>query len=197
MKVWHEPIPLGLFNKLKDACIERRKDEDWDYNNKLVGALNQQSSLVATEGLEDYLTKTSENIWHTFFQTCPHKGVFNPNYLDLRELWVNYQKPGQYNPYHCHHGVVSFVIFVDIPLLFENNLDKNFDIVLCVISKKKIRTERVIKNKKFTKQILKKIFKSQTSDKNRKTRSQIIIYNNKTKKDFIFSIEKALIEILK
>ena len=89
MKVWHETIPLGLFNKLKDACIERRKDEDWDYNNKLVGALNQQSSLVATEGLEDYLTKTSENIWHTFFQTCPHKGEFNPNYLDLRELWVN------------------------------------------------------------------------------------------------------------
>ena len=70
-KVWHEPIPLSLFNKLKDACIERRKDEDWDYNEQLVGALHQQSSLVATEGLEDYLIKTSENIWHTFFQTCP------------------------------------------------------------------------------------------------------------------------------
>ena len=115
MKVWHEPIPLGLFNKLKDACIERRKDEDWDYNNKLVGALNQQSSLVATEGLEDYLTKTSENIWHTFFQTCPHKGEFNPNYLDLRELWVNYQKKYDFNPLHIHSGIFSFVIWVQIP----------------------------------------------------------------------------------
>ena len=89
------------------------------------------------------------------------------------------------------------VIFVDIPLLFENNLDKNFDIVLCVISKKKIRKERVLKSKKFTKQILKKIFSSQTSDKNRRLRAQIIINNNKTKKDFIFLAEKALMELLK
>ena len=88
-------------------------------------------------------------------------------------------------------------IFVDIPLLFENNLDKNFDIVVCVISKKKIRTERVLKSKKFTKKILNKIFKSQTSDKNRKSRAQIIIYNNKTKKDFISSAERALIEFIK
>ncbi len=88
-------------------------------------------------------------------------------------------------------------IFVDIPLLFEKNLDKNFDIVICVISKKKIRTERVLKSKKFTKQILKKIFKSQTSDKNRRSRAQIIINNNKTKKDFISSAERALVDCLK
>ena len=88
-------------------------------------------------------------------------------------------------------------IFVDIPLLFENNLDNDFDIVVCIISKKKIRTERVLKNKKFTKKILNKIFKSQTSDKSRKSRAHLIIYNNKTKKDFIFSAESALKEFLK
>ena len=89
------------------------------------------------------------------------------------------------------------VIFLDIPLLFENNLEKNFDIVLCVISKKKLRIERVLKSKKFTKEILNKIFKTQTSDKERRSRSQIIINNNKTKKDFIFSAERALIRFLK
>jgi len=41
MKIWHEPIPPIIFTKLKDACIERRKEEDWNYNDKLVGALNQ------------------------------------------------------------------------------------------------------------------------------------------------------------
>ena len=96
-----------------------------------------------------------------------------------------------------NHKNKKGAIFVDIPLLFENNLDKNFDIVVCVISKKKIRTERVLKSKKFTKKILNKIFKSQTSDKNRKSRAQIIIYNNKTKKDFISSAERALIEFIK
>jgi len=88
-------------------------------------------------------------------------------------------------------------VFVDIPLLFENKLEKNFDVVLCVIAKKKTRKERVLKNKKFSKDILEKIFKSQISDLERKRKSNIIIYNNTTRKDFIFSLEKALMGLLK
>ena len=88
-------------------------------------------------------------------------------------------------------------IFVDIPLLLENKLEKNFDLVVCVISTKKNRTKRVLKNKKFSKKVLEKIFKSQTTDRERRARSNIIIYNNKSKKDFIFDAEKALLGLLK
>ena len=80
---------------------------------------------------------------------------------------------------------------------FENKLEKKFDSVICIISTKKNRTKRVLKNKKFTKENLNKIIKAQTSNKERRKRSQIIINNNKTKKDFIFSLEKALIGLLK
>ena len=89
------------------------------------------------------------------------------------------------------------IIFADIPLLFENKLEKNFDLVICIISSKKNRTKRVLKNKKFTKENLNKIFKAQTTDKERKKRSQIIINNNKTKKDFIFGVEKVLTRLIK
>ena len=89
------------------------------------------------------------------------------------------------------------IIFADIPLLFENKLEKNFDLVICIISSKKNRSKRVLKNKKFTKENLNKIFKAQTTDKERKKRSQIIINNNKTKKDFVFSVEKVLIRLTK
>ena len=89
------------------------------------------------------------------------------------------------------------IIFADIPLLFEKKLEKGFDLVICVISSKKNREKRVLKNKKFTKENLNKIFKSQTTDKERKKRSQIIINNNKTKKDFIFSVEKVLTSLIK
>ena len=89
------------------------------------------------------------------------------------------------------------IIFADIPLLFENKLEKNFDSVICIISTRKNRTKRVLKNKKFTKENLNKIFKAQTTDKERKKRSQIIINNNKTKKDFIFSVEKVLTGLIK
>jgi len=89
------------------------------------------------------------------------------------------------------------IIFADIPLLFENKLEKNFDLVICIISSKKNRTKRVLKNKKFTKENLNKIFKAQTTDKERKKRSQIIINNNKTTKDFIFDVEKFLTKLIK
>ena len=89
------------------------------------------------------------------------------------------------------------IIFADIPLLFENKLEKGFDLVICIISSKKNRSKRVLKNKKFTKENLNKIFKAQTTDKERKKRSQIIINNNKTKKDFIFSAEKVLTKLIK
>jgi dephospho-CoA kinase len=89
------------------------------------------------------------------------------------------------------------LIFADIPLLFENKLEKDFDLVICIISLKKNRIKRVLRNKKFTKDNLNKIFKAQTTDKERKKRSQIIINNNKTKKDFIFSVEKVLKGLIK
>ncbi|MDA9620713.1 dephospho-CoA kinase [Pelagibacteraceae bacterium] len=89
------------------------------------------------------------------------------------------------------------LIFVDIPLLFENKLEKAFDLVVCIISSKKNRIKRVLENKKFTKENLNKILKAQITDKERKKRSQIIINNNKTKKDFIFSVEKVLTELIK
>tara|TARA_B100001540_G_C15416765_1_gene465855 strand:+ start:26 stop:622 length:597 start_codon:yes stop_codon:yes gene_type:complete len=88
------------------------------------------------------------------------------------------------------------IVFVDIPLLFEKKLEKSFHFIICILSSKKNRAKRVLKNKKFSKTTLNKIFNSQTSDKERRKKSQFIIYNNKTKKDFIFSFEKLLLEIL-
>ena len=69
--------------------------------------------------------------------------------------------------------------------------------VIWNISSKKNRIKRVLKNKKFTKENLNQILKAQTKDKERKKRSKIIINNNKTKKDFIFGVEKVLTELIK
>lgn len=150
----------------------------------------------------------------SFLKKSVSKEVVTRNKIDkqkIAEIIFNDKKTKQKLENYIHKEVKksrdSFVkkniknkknlIFVDIPLLFENKLEKNFDKVLCVIAKKKIRRERVLRNKKFTKKTLQKIFKFQVSDKERKARSNIIIYNNDTKKDFIFSLEKALIKLLK
>jgi hypothetical protein len=43
-----------------------------------------------------------------------HKYTFN-----IRDLWVNYQKKGEYNPLHQHTGAFSFVIWLQSPYIIE------------------------------------------------------------------------------
>ena len=82
--------------------------------------------------------------------------------------------------------------FIDIPLLFENNLDDFFDVIISVISKKDIRFKRLGKSKNMNKEMFKKIIKNQTSDLIRKKRSDIIIYNNLTLDKFRHNIKKII-----
>ena len=84
------------------------------------------------------------------------------------------------------------IVFLDIPLLFENGLENQFDIIVTIISKKKERLKRLKYSKKISKKIFHKIIKSQVSDVERISKSDIIIYNNKTMADFIKKINKTL-----
>ena len=87
------------------------------------------------------------------------------------------------------------VVFLDIPLLFENNLNKNFDIVISIISKKKERLKRLKKTKKITKSYFDKITAMQTTDVERKKNSDIIIFNNTTMRSYIIKINNILNKI--
>jgi len=44
--------------------------------------------------------------------------------LFVEKLWVNFQKKLEYNPLHIHTGLLSFVLFVDVPEVIhsENNI---------------------------------------------------------------------------
>lgn len=90
----------------------------------------------------------------------------------------------------------SKIAFLDIPLLFENNLSKNFNTVITIISKKKHRIKRLSTSKKINKSTFNMIIKSQTSDIVRKSKSDIIIYNNDTMIKYKNKIKKVLDKIL-
>ncbi len=98
-----------------------------------------------------------------------------------REYFINKQKKNK-----------KKIIFFDIPLLFENNLKKDFDIIISIISTKKNRYKRLKKSKKLTKNLFEKIIKSQTTDVERKKYSNIIVFNNKDVKVYKKKINKIL-----
>ena len=88
------------------------------------------------------------------------------------------------------------IIFFDVPLIFENNLSKEFDILISIISTKKNRYKRLKKYRNMNKDLFKKIIMSQTTDVERKLNSDIIIYNNKSMKNYLYKIDKVLNNIL-
>ena len=88
-------------------------------------------------------------------------------------------------------------LFFDIPLLFENNINENFDLVISIISKKKLRFERLKKSKNYSKNIFNQIVKSQTSDLVRRRDSDIIVLNNNNMKEYVIKINMVLDKITK
>jgi len=84
------------------------------------------------------------------------------------------------------------LIFIDIPLLFENNLEKQFHKVISIIASKQTRLKRLKKTRKMTEKQFKNIIRSQTSDIIRKKKSDYIIYNNSTLKDYKTKINKLI-----
>jgi len=42
--------------------------------------------------------------------------------IELDELWVNFQRKHEFNPIHDHTGIMSFVIWMQIPYLLEDEL---------------------------------------------------------------------------
>ena len=84
------------------------------------------------------------------------------------------------------------LIFIDIPLLFENNLEKQFHKVISIIASKQVRLKRLKKTRKMTETQFKNIIRSQTSDIIRKKKSDYVIYNNSTLKDYKTKINKLI-----
>ena len=84
------------------------------------------------------------------------------------------------------------LIFIDIPLLFENSLEKQFHKVISIIASKQVRLKRLKKTRKMTETQFKNIIKSQTSDVIRKNKSDYVIYNNSTLKDYKTKINKLI-----
>jgi hypothetical protein len=67
--------------------------------------------------------KQLENILHPYIheysQKCAYlesvKVLMENRPLVLENCWVNFQKKYEFNPVHYHEGVLSFVIWIDIP----------------------------------------------------------------------------------
>ena len=89
----------------------------------------------------------------------------------------------------------SKIVILDIPLLLENKINNNDDILVYVQSKKSDILKRLKKRKNFNHKLLRKFKAIQLPISYKKNKSQFIIKNNFTKRSVNDGIKKILKEI--
>ena len=88
------------------------------------------------------------------------------------------------------------IVILDIPLLLENKLNKNKDIIIFIQSKKKEVIKRLKKRDNFNLGLLNKFKKIQLPSNYKKKKSHFIIKNNFTNKSAKIGVRKILKKIL-
>ena len=113
-------LPDHLYKWLKESCWKAKEKNKVKYNSKLVGHIKEEYGLPLGDNMEfeNYMINASAagptNEWYS-------KWTFNTDDrpIVMENIWCNFQKKHEFNPPHTHSGVVSFVIFVQIPYDLE------------------------------------------------------------------------------
>jgi hypothetical protein len=132
-----DEMPDSVLRKVRSLCSSA-KDFGKSQNNKLAGQLEEEwyinPRLIDSE-VDDYIMSHVHNYneqWNYIETTRVNSKNAS---IGLSNMWVNYQKKTEFNPVHCHDGLFSFVMWVDIPFSYEEEkevpLAKNANVSLC------------------------------------------------------------------
>jgi len=95
-----------------------------------------------------------------------------------------------------HKQKKTKIVFLDIPLLFENKLEKICDSTILFYAPLKTRKKRAIRRRGMQKKTLEKIIKSQLSDKIKKKKADFVV-DTSVNKSRCFNEVLKIIESLK
>ena len=95
-----------------------------------------------------------------------------------------------------HKQKKTQIVFLDIPLLFENELENISNYTILFYAPLKTRKQRAIRREGMQKRILEKIIKSQLGDRIKKKKADFVINTSKNKSHCFNKITKT-IELIK
>lgn len=92
-------------------------------NSYLAGNIKHEFNLIKSLPKIECLLLQSYHMYNCAYNISE---LFNSNSKDcplkLSQAWVNFQKKHEFNPTHTHSGVLSFVIWLNIPYLMNDEL---------------------------------------------------------------------------
>jgi hypothetical protein len=161
------------FNEEELAPIKNEINQikkDWSnatpFNNKLAGNLEHEYELTKCHAhVQDLLMPLVTEFNSNFNYMKGFKLFKNSHRIVLDKLWVNFQRKHEFNPLHNHSGVLSFVIWIDIPYAIKdemsrpsglnsnNNIPGHFSLVF-INSLGEIQTEDIPADRTFNGKII-------------------------------------------
>jgi len=117
-------LPFPYYNQLLANINENPPTES--YSRDLAGQIENEKGLDLS-----YIPNEIKNIivngCHQYVNLFGHSAMIRrkfKNYsFQFSDLWINFQKAGEYNPIHDHGGDMVFVIWLQIPYNLENELN--------------------------------------------------------------------------
>ncbi len=122
-----EKVPCDILLSLKKEIekIENNIDNQLSCSNRLAGNIEKEFDLIDNRSIvENYVLNLlpdydSHQNYLSSYSCLDHNLP-----LGLQRLWVNFQKKHEFNPNHNHSGVMSFVIWIQIPYDLETELQQ-------------------------------------------------------------------------
>ena len=109
-------VRMKINDAFKKLLLDEAKKNKEDYRNKLAGILDHETgySEESKKKIIPHLTQCVGVYDQAFEKYTNKKYDKRPEYV-LSALWINHQKPNDFNPPHDHDGKLSFVIYLSIP----------------------------------------------------------------------------------
>ena len=116
-------LSVNHMSLLKKYIKNRSKKHKTD----LAGNLNGSFQLKDTDNkfFKEVIKPNIHEHIHEFGSSTPSILTKSCQFV-LKDLWVNFQKKYEFNPVHDHSGVYSFVIWIQIPSSFEEEIKLPF-----------------------------------------------------------------------
>jgi len=121
-----DDVPKNIFEIIKKES-SRAKRKAISFSTGLAGNIEEEYSInfenqSEYDEFEGYLLSLITE-FDNRFNYIQNIKILNKNLpYRLNAIWANYQKKYEFNPYHDHYGLFSFVIWVKVPYLIEDEI---------------------------------------------------------------------------
>jgi len=113
------------FHQLLISEADASVKEENLYQHRLAGIIQKEYKFRNLHTLQPYINdilKIYDKVWKQWRNDDDKDKP--PNKYLIRNIWVNYQKAGEFNPPHDHADDLSFVAYLKIPSEIEEEFKK-------------------------------------------------------------------------